>query len=154
MCILERLQPFRVNRTQNFVCSHPLITTLGTILATGRASPALLVKSITSSTFLYASGASSDNTFGVDACILMPDCSNFDCNFLPSMVCLALVLDNALPAPCQDEPKAWFWPFIGPAIIHEPVPISPGTRTGWPVFSKLLFISPLSPANALVAPFL
>ncbi len=108
--------------------NYPLITANGFILATGLANPASLVNRITSSTFLYASGASSESTFGVFVCTLIPASSRDFLNLSESICSLAAVLDNLLPAPWQEEEKASFPPFFGPANIQDAVPISPGTR--------------------------
>ena len=49
------------------VCDHPLITAKGSSRKTGLASSAFVVFSMTPSTSLYASGASSERMFFVAA---------------------------------------------------------------------------------------
>ena len=114
-----------------------MITASGRNLATGLASPACSVSRTTSSTSLYASGASSERTFGVLALTWTPCCSSLSIKALASTLFLAAVLESCLPAPWQDEEKASLPPFEGPARTHEAVPISPGTRTGWPTDENL-----------------
>jgi hypothetical protein len=78
---------------------YPLMTAKGFILATGLANLASHVNRITSSTFLYASGASSESTFGVFVWTFMPAASSRSLSFSESICSLAAVLDNLLPAP-------------------------------------------------------
>jgi len=106
------------------------MTQNGFNLATGLASPASLVNRITSSTSLYASGASSERTFGVLAYTEIPLAANSFLSASPSIDFLACVLDINLPAPWHEDENASFEPDLGPARTYEAVPMSPGTNTG------------------------
>ena len=92
-CTAEQHRPFLASQRTTTACkAQPLMTASGFKRTTGRARSARSVRAMTSSTSLYASGASSARTFGVDAWIRMPFASNSSLSALPSMVFFAFVL--------------------------------------------------------------
>ena len=79
--------------------------------------------------------------FGVFACTRIPLDSNSRLRALPSICFFACERDSTLPAPWHEDANALL---LGmPSKSQDPVPMSPGTRTGCPgIALAALFCEP------------